>query len=241
MDGVTNIGGLVGTGIESSQERVMDGGNGIPGRNSISDPQQSAASGANNQSSGNGENAVLSPVEISEANAELVEHMRRVLENSLYAASQLQIKLTHTYWVVTVLSTVMFIVGMALISTPLWAPLANSLIDGEGPYDWQTILTTVGIGVADLIALFLFGPINRIQRLMGDFSQLIISLETYQVQVAIRLLEADSNVRESVGRASEHVGRLTKEILKLIETYYDVELETEENSQKSTTVQVNRQ
>ena len=58
---------------------------------------------------------------------------------------------------------------------------------------------------------------------MGNFSQLTIGLETYQVQVATRLLEADSEVRSSLGLAADHVGATAWEVLKLIEQYYEAE------------------
>lgn len=168
----------------------------------------------------------LTAQEATRANAELVAHMKRVLEHSYHSAVELQQKLKHTYWIVIALTNAMFIMGMVLISAPIWVPLINELAP-SALYSTTNILTTVGIGVADLIALFLFGPITRIQKLMGNFSQLTVSLETFQLQVAIRLLEADSEVRESLGVAAGHVNMASLNVLEAIEKYYEAEQDTQ--------------
>ena len=69
----------------------------------------------------------LTSTKATEANADLVEHMKSVLKNSLRAVVELRLMLKRTYWIVIGLSTVMFAVGMALISSPLWAPWLNAL------------------------------------------------------------------------------------------------------------------
>ena len=136
--------------------------------------------------------------------------MHRVLVGSLDTATELRQKLRWSYWLLVVMSALMFLLGLALISTPLWSSL-----------DWKIMLSAAGIGFADFVVLFLYGPIDRIKKLMGDISQLTVSFDTYQVRVAVQLLDADSTERGSLSAAAEHIGEAAQITLDMIEKYYE--------------------
>jgi hypothetical protein len=159
----------------------------------------------------------LSKDEAACANHALVQHMQHVLEYSLGTATELRQKLQWTYWTLITLSVLMFAVGLALVSTPLWTTF---LPTGKAP-DLSAVLTAVGVGLVDFVALFLYGPVDRIKKLMGDISQLTISFDTYQVQVAMQLLATDSAKRESLVEASTQIGNVAKTALSMIERFYE--------------------
>lgn len=150
------------------------------------------------------------------ANRELVNHMNGILRDARDEAVELRRKLKWTYWLVVTLSTLLFLVGLALVSMPAWSPLA-----GGGQPDLGVILAGVGIGFVDFVGLFLFNPLARVQKLMGDISQMTALFSAYQIRVALHLVETDSDRRETMGAASGHVAAVTVETLELIESYYE--------------------
>lgn len=56
---------------------------------------------------------------------------------------------------------------------------------------------------------------------MGDMSQLIIMLNSFHIRVALRLVEIDSDDRQTIGAASEHVAKVAKSTLDLLETLFE--------------------
>lgn len=162
-----------------------------------------------------GGDVAFSEGDAARANHELVEHMKCVLNGSLGAATELRQKLQWTYWIVVTLTVLMFGVGLMLISTPLWA-----LFGVKAP-DLNVMLAAVGVGFLDFVALFLYGPINRIKKLMGDISQLTVSFDSFQVQVAMLLFAADSRNRESLVETQVQIGAAAQKVLGLIEQYYE--------------------
>jgi len=173
---------------------------------------QAVASGAAAADATPPNDQVMSEPEAESANRELVEHMYRILQDGREEANELRSKLKWTYWLIVTLSTLLFLVGLALVSTPLWPGAEDRLM---------ATLTAVGIGFVDFVGLFLFNPIARIQKLMGDISQITAMLSSYQIRVALRLVETDSDKRETMGAASLHIGEVAEETLHLIENFYE--------------------
>jgi hypothetical protein len=78
-----------------------------------------------------------------------------------------------------------------------------------------------GFGLADLTALFLFKPIERIHRLMGDMSQITLALTSFQTQVELRLIQMDASNRSSVGDTAQAIAEVAPAAIKLIQDYFE--------------------
>jgi hypothetical protein len=152
------------------------------------------------------------------ANDWLIRYVADVLRDSRSEVARLQRRLRFSYAVVVALSVVMFVVGVALLCIPARAALAP-LEAGAGE-PWRSLVAG-GFGLADLAALFLFRPLDRIHALMGDMGQITLAVTSYQQQAALRLLEADATDRASLGRAAGHLREATTESLDLIQRYFE--------------------
>jgi hypothetical protein len=159
--------------------------------------------------------ATLATKEAHQQNKKLADYMFTILADSRQEAIDLRRKLKWTYWIIVALSTLMFLVGLALISAPLWGPLVNNAPD------LRLILTATGLGIADFIGLYLLHPLTRLQKLMADMSQLTLLLDSFTIQVALRLIEADSCNRPTMGAAASHVGKTAQGVLDLIDEQFE--------------------
>jgi hypothetical protein len=56
---------------------------------------------------------------------------------------------------------------------------------------------------------------------MGDMSQIIVSINSFQSQVALRLLEMDVEDRATIGTAAIRIGEAAKESIKLVQDYFE--------------------
>lgn len=107
------------------------------------------------------ETVMLTAEERWKANLWLSNHLQRTLNDGTREGANLRGKLAITYWILIVLSLVMFSAGIVLISVPAWAAF-------RGPIGEAKALIAGGFGFADLVSLFLLRPIDKIHRLMGD-------------------------------------------------------------------------
>jgi len=148
------------------------------------------------------------------SNQWLVVYLHTILDDSRKDVNHLRAKLAITYWIVVLLSITMFALGIALLGAPAIAAYKGDIALLES-------LTSAGFGVADLTALFMFKPIERIHGLMGDMSQITVAINSFQDQVALRLMEMDSSKRESMGKAAEEIKGATRASLELIEIYFE--------------------
>ncbi|GAB4438062.1 MAG: hypothetical protein OHK0015_31360 [Chloroflexi bacterium OHK40] len=78
-----------------------------------------------------------------------------------------------------------------------------------------------GFGIASLVSLFLYEPITRLQRLMGDMSQLTVAVNTYQTEVGLRLIQLDINEKTTVGAAADEVREAAQVTLGLVQRYVE--------------------
>jgi hypothetical protein len=108
----------------------------------------------------------------------------------------------------------MFALGIVLLSVP-----AVMLLQGHTA-EMQAFIAA-GFGLADLTALFLFRPIERIHRLMGDMSQITLALTSFQTQVELRLIQMNASRRSSVGQAAESIAAIAPATIKLIQDYFE--------------------
>ena len=148
------------------------------------------------------------------ANQKGFENLHAVMRDSRRELTLLRMRLALTYWVVVILSVIMFAMGIVLLSVP-----AVMALQGRSA-ELQAFIAA-GFGLADLTALFLFRPIERIHRLMGDMSQITLALASFQTQVELRLIQMDASSRSSVGQAAEAVAEIAPTTIKLIQEYFE--------------------
>ena len=156
----------------------------------------------------------MSQQDIEGANTYIVNFLQRTMVDGRRELSRLQKKLSITYWVIIGLSIVMFIIGIWLLSVPV------RTIFTATPDVYKSLITG-GFGIADLVALFFFRPLERIHKLMGDMSQVFLALNSFQSQFSLRLLEMDLKDRATIGKACEHIGAEAKNSIKMIEDYFE--------------------
>jgi hypothetical protein len=148
------------------------------------------------------------------ANQKSFENLYAVMRDGRRELTLLRMRLALTYWVVVILSVVMFALGIFLLSVP-------ALLVLQGRSAEMQAFIAAGFGLADLTALFLFKPIERIHRLMGDMSQITLALTSFQTQVELRLIQMDASNRSSVGETAEAIAAVAPATIKLIQDYFE--------------------
>ncbi len=154
------------------------------------------------------------------ANLKSFENLWAVMRDGRRELSLLRLRLALTYWVVVILSVIMFAMGMVLLSVPVILTL-------QGRTDELQAFIAAGFGLADLTTLFLFKPVERIHRLMGDMSQISVALTSFQTQVELRLIQMDASNRASVGQAADAIGQAAPKTIKLIQDYFETPAATQ--------------
>lgn len=157
---------------------------------------------------------IISEDERVKANEFIVRFLQNIMDEGNKELGKLRMKLSVTYWVIVFLSVIMFAIGIALISIPAIAAF-------HGEIDKLQSLITAGFGILDLTALFLYQPLERIQKIMGDMSQIILALNSYQTQVGLRLMESDITNRSSMGLSAKYVSEAAIESIKLVQDYFE--------------------
>ena len=74
------------------------------------------------------------------------------------------------------------------------------------------------LGVADLFALFLYKPMDRLQKANADFSQQVMILKSWVLATNLQLRAMDVNEPKSVISAAENIKGLAVELAKAIQT-----------------------
>ncbi|MFI5237337.1 MAG: hypothetical protein ACHQLA_05315 [Ignavibacteriales bacterium] len=157
---------------------------------------------------------MISEVEAIKANDFIIKFLQNMVNDGKEELGKLRRKLSVTYWVIICLSIIMFALGIVLLSVPAIAAFQKQI-------DQMQSLITAGFGIADLSALFLFRPLERIHKIMGDMSQIILALNSYQTQVGLRLMELDVTDRPSMGQTAENINKAAKESIKLVQEYFE--------------------
>ena len=152
---------------------------------------------------------------ITENNKAIAEDLNHSVKSNESELEKLKGKLTVTYWVIICFSSMLFLMGIVLLSVPVTAAF-------NGNIDKLNSVIAAGFGIADLAALFLYGPIDRIHKVMGDMSQIILVLNSYQYQVSLLLIEMDITDKKSVGETAVKIGEAAKTKIRLIEDYFEV-------------------
>jgi len=155
---------------------------------------------------------------IIENNKAIAEDLNHSVRSNEIELEKLKSKLTVTYWVIISFSSILFLLGVVLLTVPVAAAFS-------GKIDTLNSIIAAGFGIADLAALFLYGPIDRIHKIMGDMSQIILVLNSYQYQVSLILIEMDIADKKSVGEAAAKLGEAATTKIRLIEEYFEVKEE----------------
>ncbi len=159
---------------------------------------------------------ILNADDAKAKNQDLAKILHVTLEKNAEGIETLRRKLSHSYRFIIVLSVLIFLTGIALLSVPVFSAFSGKMDNFEA-------LIAGGFGIADLIGLGLYGPIEKIHKLMGDMSQLILALNCNQVQTSLRLMEIDVlNDRASIGKAAESICKSTESHIKSIEKYFEM-------------------
>lgn len=158
--------------------------------------------------------------ELEQANEEVINFLNDSLKRGTAEVDQLRKKLGVTYWVIVILSVIMFGVGLALISIPIWAAF-GMLSAGGGLSDLGQGLS-VFTGFADLAMLFFSKPIKRIHNLMGDMAQLTLAINSFRYQLGLRLLGMDAESAESVGQAAQEIASAASLSMDLIDKHFEI-------------------
>ncbi len=160
--------------------------------------------------------------ERDKGNIWLVRYISRILHRGTKEVALLRRKLRVTYWVVVVLSIVMFGVGIVLIAIPGFAALRMLLTSTkmDTPESIQSLVTAL-VGLSDLVVLFLAKPVRQVHNLMGDMTQLTMAINNFRYQVGLRLLEMNANDPQSIGYAAEKINDAAKTSIELVEQYFE--------------------
>lgn len=164
--------------------------------------------------------AALTSSQSADANKELVDYMNLILQDGRAEMQRLNERLGKSYWILVSLVVVLFVLGLVLILAPAWL---TSVPGSQELTDWVAIVLPVTLGIADLLALYFYKPVERINRLMGDMSQLIVILGSNNIRIALLLVEADSRDRPSIGRAAESVKEISDHSVHLIQKFFEEE------------------
>ena len=156
------------------------------------------------------------------SNIWLLKYISRILNRGTKEVDSLRTKLRATYWIVVVLSVIMFAVGIMLIIIPGIAALRMVLTSTkmDTPESIQSLVTAL-VGLGDLVVLFLAKPVRHVHNLMGDMTQLTMAINNFRYQVGLRLLEMDSNDPASIGIAAEKINEAAKSSIGLVEEYFE--------------------
>lgn len=169
----------------------------------------------------------ISEEDVKQANKDLLDYLSVTLKDSRTNVFKLSKKLTITYWIMIILSVLMFVLGIVLLSVPVVAAF-------KGHIDELKSVIAAGFGISDLAAFFLFRPIEKIHEHMGDMSQLVLVINSYQEQVALRLLQANQDQRDTLGKAADYIQKGTEISIKLIECYFEEDKKKLEEEKKKT-------
>ncbi len=151
---------------------------------------------------------------INSANLELADSLNNIVAENKSELSRLRNKLSYTYWIIIILSVLMFFIGIVLLSIPVFAVISDQI-------DKLDSLIAAGFGIADLVTLFLFKPLFRIHNIMGDMSQITLALNSYQLQVGLRLMEMKINDRDTLGTAAQDIDSAAISSIKLVQRYFE--------------------
>ena len=158
--------------------------------------------------------AIMGDAERDKENLEAIRQLQNIVRDGRRTFETLENRLELAYFVVLGISVGTFLIGVALIATSIY-----EAVWGGGNVDQS--LVSGGLGIADIAALFLFRPGERVQALMGDMSQLAMALNGYLAQTNLRLIQMRVNDPATVGIAADEIRRATDTSVRLVQDYFE--------------------
>lgn len=160
-------------------------------------------------------NPDLTDEEIHKTNLFYSEKLEEITEMNLESFGILRDEIKFTFEVTIILYTILFSLGAFLISLPILTSF--KIID-------ISIYTSIfggALGLTDIALLFAFKPVEKIHDLMGDMSQISMAINSYQQQVALRIIQYNIKNRDSIDHTATEINKVTKETTKLIQQYVE--------------------
>lgn len=152
---------------------------------------------------------------IESANHALIDYLFANLQDGQEEVLRLRQKFAITYYTIVVLSVVMFAAGIVLLSVPALSAFRGQIAETQS-------IIAAGFGLGDILLLFLLRPISRLQNLMGDMGQITIAFNSFQAQMALRLLQTNADEKETLGEAAKTIGVSAQASIKLIEEFFEL-------------------
>ncbi len=159
---------------------------------------------------------------IDEENEELLRYLKKVRKDGSLSVQKLRKKLSYSYWILIVMSTLLFLLGMALMISSTVIFFQEAEAGKEVSNTFSKGLTTGGMGIVDLAMLFLMKPFSRIQKLMGEMGQITLLINSYRQQVGLILLGI--NIKEDPASVQEAINSIQKAVsttVSAIEQYFE--------------------
>ena len=167
----------------------------------------------------------MSGIDIEETNLFYMENLKDTYSECLKVLKHLRHKVTCIFWATLLLYTVLFVVGIALLSIPIVAAF-------RGDISLYTSIIGGTLGIIEVVSVLCLRPVERIHDLMGDMSQISMIINSYQQQVGLRALEFDYHDKPSIGLAAEKINTATEESLRMIQKYVESGSKSKKGMQK---------
>ena len=133
-------------------------------------------------------------------------------ETALKQAGDLQDKAIKTFQELRYMTWVTFAFGLILLAR-------SGLLSTLQPGKTVEALGLGALGVTDLIALFLYKPMDRLQKANSDLNQQAITLKSWALSVNLELLAMRVSEPDTVKTASKNIQSAGTESAKAIQEY----------------------
>jgi hypothetical protein len=144
-------------------------------------------------------------------NGWLLDDLRGTLDAGRRDVAGVRRRLRITYAAIVVFSVAMFALGMALVGFP-----ARAFYRGD--IDELTFGALAASGAVVLGLLLYFRPLDRLQALVADSTYVTLVKDSFQYQVALRLIALDTDDIVAVERAATYIGEAAQGSMDLVYT-----------------------
>jgi hypothetical protein len=152
------------------------------------------------------------PMQVAPAqDRRLVDELHETLDAGRRDVTGVRRRLRITYAAIVVFSVALFALGMALVGFP-----ARAFYRGD--IDEVTFGGLAAAGAVLLGLLLYFRPLDRLQALVADSTYVTLVKDSFQYQVALRLLALDTDDDAAVERAAIFVGEAAQGSMDLVYT-----------------------
>ena len=154
-----------------------------------------------------------------------MNNLKKTYKECLHVLKNLRHKVKCIFWATLLLYTILFLLGIALLSIPIVAAY-------RGDISLYTSVIGGTLGIIEVVSVLCLKPVEKIHDLMGDMSQISMIINSYQQQVGLRSLEFDLKHRNSIGQAADKIDEATEKSLFLIQKYVEIGSKKKKDGQK---------